>query len=78
MKVLIILETFHWRKIEAKGQVPTKRTSHSAVVYQDKMYVFGGFSGEKYLNDIAEYDFGEENELIPVYLLLQKPKLGQT
>jgi len=53
-------ETKHWCPIIPKGTPPTKRTSHSAVIYQDKMYVFGGFSGEEYLNDLHEFDLETE------------------
>jgi len=49
-----------WRQIEAKGKLPTQRTSHSAVVYKNCMYVFAGFSGEGYLNDIHEFNFDTE------------------
>jgi len=50
----------HWRSVAAEGQIPMKRTSHSAVMYKDKMYVFGGFSGEEYLNDLFEFDMVTE------------------
>jgi len=49
-----------WRAVHPKGKLPTKRTSHSAVFYQNKMYVFGGFSGEEYLNDLFEFDIETE------------------
>jgi len=49
-----------WRAIHPKGNLPTKRTSHSAVIYQNKMYVFGGFSGDEYLNDLFEFDMETE------------------
>jgi len=50
-------ETKHWKLITPSGKPPVKRTSHSAVIYNNKMYVFGGFSGEEYLNDLHEFDF---------------------
>jgi N-acetylneuraminic acid mutarotase len=53
------IDTRRWRRIEAKGDVPTQRTSHAAVVKDKKMYVFGGFSGETYLNDLYEFNFGK-------------------
>jgi len=53
-------DTKTWRKIEAKGPIPTQRTSHAAVVYKNKMYVFAGFSGETYLNDLHEFDLETE------------------
>jgi len=52
--------TKHWNMITPKGRPPIKRTSHSAVIFKDKMYVFGGFSGDEYLNDLHEFDLETE------------------
>jgi N-acetylneuraminic acid mutarotase len=49
-----------WAKVSAKGTPPPQRTSHTAVVWRDKMYTFGGFSGEHYLNDLHEFDLETE------------------
>lgn len=38
------------------GHVPSPRHSHSAVVYGDSMFVFGGYDGS-YKNDFHEFDF---------------------
>jgi N-acetylneuraminic acid mutarotase len=61
-------DTKVWRQIDAKGKVPVQRTSHSAVVYKNKMYIFAGFSGEHYLNDIHELDLETETwtEITPL------------
>lgn len=40
-----------------KGTVPLARENHSAVVYNDAMYVFGGFGGAKYA-DLHKFSFG--------------------
>jgi len=48
--------TMTWRAIQPKGTPPKERTSHSAVMWNDCMYVFGGFSGEEYLNDLHQFD----------------------
>jgi len=53
-------DTRAWRAINPSGTLPVKRTSHSSVVYGNKMYVFGGFSGEEYLNDLHEFDIETE------------------
>jgi len=45
-----------WTKIEYTGEAPTRRTSHAAVLSGQTMYVFAGFSGEKYLNDLYAFD----------------------
>jgi len=38
------------------GSTPTPRHSHSAVVYEDSMYVFGGYDGH-YRNDFYRFNF---------------------
>jgi len=53
-------DTKIWRAINPSGTLPLRRTSHSAVIYNNKMYVFGGFSGEEYLNDMHEFDMETE------------------
>jgi len=53
-------DTSTWRKIEAKGDIPPQRTSHTAVVKGNSMYVFGGFSGSDYLNDFYEFNLETE------------------
>jgi N-acetylneuraminic acid mutarotase len=48
------------QRLPLKG-FPPRRHSHSAVVYQDSMYVFGGIGldSERY-NDIHRFDFQKE------------------
>jgi hypothetical protein len=31
-----------WDKVSTKGDIPPQINGHSAIVYKDKMYVFGG------------------------------------
>jgi len=50
------LNTKHWERIDVTGDPPSNRTSHTALVYNDCMYVFGGFSGTHYLNDLQEFN----------------------
>jgi N-acetylneuraminic acid mutarotase len=38
------------------SNVPSPRHSHSAVVYEDSMFVFGGYDGH-YRNDLYRYNF---------------------
>jgi len=47
-------DTNTWRPIKAKGPLPPQRTSHAACQYKNCMYVFAGYSGDKYLNDLWE------------------------
>jgi len=53
-------DTKEWCEIHAKGERPCQRTSHACVVWNNRMYVFAGFSGEQYLNDVHEFDFETE------------------
>jgi len=54
------LDMRRWRRIDAKGPMPVQRTSHASVIQDGKMYIFGGFSGENYLNDLWEFDIESE------------------
>jgi len=46
------------------SNLPSK-TEHSAVVYKNKMYLFGGYSGDNFTNSLYAYDFAT-NECTPV------------
>lgn len=53
-------ETNEWKNITNNTQqTPTAHIQHSAVVYKDKMYIFGGFDSflQEYSNELYEYDF---------------------
>eukprot|EP01095_Lingulamoeba_sp_RSL-Kostka_P001117 TRINITY_DN1159_c1_g1_i2.p1 TRINITY_DN1159_c1_g1~~TRINITY_DN1159_c1_g1_i2.p1 ORF type:complete len:645 (-),score=189.55 TRINITY_DN1159_c1_g1_i2:105-2039(-) len=41
---------------ESNEDIPCPRWGHSAVVYEGKMYIFGGYSNQHYLNDLWVYD----------------------
>ena len=46
-----------WSRFEPSDNIsPGKRTGHSAVVIKDKMYLFGGETGIKCVNDVWEFD----------------------
>jgi len=46
------------------SNLPAK-TEHSAVVYKNKMYLFGGYSGDNFTNTLYSYDF-TTNECVQV------------
>ena len=49
--------SLQWRAVPAvSGDPPSPRHSHSAVVYQNNMYIFGGYDGT-YKRDLHRYDF---------------------
>eukprot|EP01080_Neovahlkampfia_damariscottae_P008181 gene8181-9_t len=54
-------ETKKWKLFEVKGRIPSKRYSHSAILYNEKMYIFGGFNGLTMLNEVYELDFNNQN-----------------
>lgn len=51
-------QTRQWSQIEAPNS-PSK-TEHSAVVYDDKLWLFGGYSGNYFTNSLCCFDFKTE------------------
>jgi hypothetical protein len=45
-----------WREVKVNGAPPSKRLTHSAVVANGCMYVFGGWDGHNFLNDLHEFN----------------------
>lgn len=56
--VILDLKTHHWTQPEVHGVVPRGRARHAAVVYEDKLFVIGGLTGETnyILDDICYLD----------------------
>lgn len=56
--VILDLKTHHWTQPEVHGSVPKGRARHAAVVYEDKLFVIGGLTGETnyILDDICYLD----------------------
>lgn len=56
--VVLDLKTHHWTQPEVHGAVPKGRARHAAVVYEDKLFVIGGLTGETnyVLDDICYLD----------------------
>ena len=52
---------------QVHGQPPSPRDRHSAVVYGNGFYVFGGFDGHARVNDLYKYDIDENvwSRIIP-------------
>jgi len=47
-----------WREVELNSPVlPSERSGASSVIYQDTLYVFGGYGGGGRLDDICRFDF---------------------
>jgi N-acetylneuraminic acid mutarotase len=64
--------TKEWQLIQPTTPLPPARTSHVAVCHKNSMYIFGGYDGEKYLNDLWELNL-ETN----VWTELTKRTVGQ-
>eukprot|EP00756_Hemistasia_phaeocysticola_P006388 Hpha_TRINITY_DN13804_c0_g1::TRINITY_DN13804_c0_g1_i1::g.69708::m.69708 len=50
------LESKVWRKLDQCHQPLLMRARHSAVVHNDSLIIFGGWSGKKKLNDLCMYN----------------------
>ncbi|KAF4714468.1 hypothetical protein FOZ63_021580 [Perkinsus olseni] len=42
-----------WTMLTAAGDVPSRRTDHSMVLYEGSVYTFGGFDGRNRYNDVS-------------------------
>ena len=50
-------KTYKWSQVWAFGDIPSGRAGHSAVVWNDRMYVFAGWNGKCTMNDLYEFNF---------------------
>jgi N-acetylneuraminic acid mutarotase len=59
------IENYTFSKLKTKGSIPTVRSGHSSVFYNNSIYIFGGGTGKYYLffykdekiyNDIIKFD----------------------
>ena len=54
--IILNLSNYSWEKIETKGQSPTNRQGHLALLYGYKMYIIGGNEKDSYYNSINSLD----------------------
>lgn len=45
-------------KVPSLHPRPSQRRTHSAVVHNDCMYIFSGWNGAEYFDDMWEFNFG--------------------
>ncbi|KAG5246736.1 Met-10++ family protein [Salix suchowensis] len=45
-----------WKEVSSDGEQPCARHSHSMLAYGSKVFVFGGYNGEKALGDLYSFD----------------------
>ncbi|WFD29328.1 hypothetical protein MSPP1_000337 [Malassezia sp. CBS 17886] len=50
-------ETPVWQLVRPAGPAPARRTGHSSVTFQERMYIFGGTDGNYHYNDTWCFDF---------------------
>jgi N-acetylneuraminic acid mutarotase len=56
---LLEIDTMSWKLVEPKaGVAPSPREGHTATIYMDKLFIFGGFTdrGDVALNDMHVFD----------------------
>lgn len=56
--VILNLKDHHWTQPEISGPIPKGRARHASVIYEDKLFVIGGLTGEEnyILDDICYLD----------------------
>lgn len=50
-----------WEAVKEKGTPPGKISHHKAVVFNNKVLIFGGMSGINEIQDIYEFDVNKEH-----------------
>jgi len=45
-----------WKEVSQRGNIPEPRRGHASIIYEDHMYIYGGFV-EAYSNDLFMFDF---------------------
>ena len=64
---------WEWRVITPQTKPPAPRYNHTAVVYQNSMMVFGGFSNETNKNDVHQFRFDQQVWTPWVHICGQQP-----
>ena len=54
------ISTRKWTELQCTGSIPSPRCSHTAVLVDDVMYVFGGYSGKTRLGDLIALQLSSE------------------
>lgn len=69
--ILLLLQANEWRKFRAPKGVatPKGRRSHTATVYQDSLYIYGGYQDLKgSTSELWAFHFGKNNFFPPMQL----------
>jgi N-acetylneuraminic acid mutarotase len=54
------ISTRKWTELLCTGSIPSPRAGAAAVLVDDVMYVFGGFTGEEYFGDMYALQLSSE------------------
>ena len=54
------ISTRTWTELQCTGSIPPPRSGHAALLVDGVMYVFGGYSGEIYLDDLIGLQLSSE------------------
>jgi hypothetical protein len=53
---------FAWRTVQVEGAAPEPRAYHTAVHLGDKLFIFGGWKGDEFINDLSVLEARREKE----------------
>ncbi|KAK4424527.1 Rho GTPase-activating protein gacHH [Sesamum alatum] len=56
---ILDLKNMEWSSPEVRGNVPAPRDSHSSVAVGNRLFVFGGDSGDRYQGDVSVLDLNK-------------------
>lgn len=48
---------YKWKELRGDGVIPLNRFGHSALIYENSMYIFGGWNGHDTMDDLYQYSF---------------------
>ena len=54
------ISTRKWTELQCTGFIPSARRKHAAVLVDDVMYVFGGYTGKTYSDDMYALQLSSE------------------
>jgi hypothetical protein len=54
------ISTRKWTELQCTGSIPSPRSFHAAVLVDGVVYVFGGFTGKAYLDDLIALQLSSE------------------
>jgi hypothetical protein len=54
------ISTRKWTELQCTGSIPSPRRNHAAVLVDGVMYVFGGYTGKEYLDELFALQLSSE------------------